>query len=97
MTTGELDYDELYHQEEGAEEIAFPTLSSFIWPYSFFVIGELLINFKKVNYTLMTIPSNWKPSVIYMCIMIVHLINYIYTYVHVHVHVHVCTYVFVSR
>ena len=27
MTTGELDYDELYHQQEGEDEIAFPPAS----------------------------------------------------------------------
>jgi len=31
MTTGELDFDDLYHQREGEDEIAFPPLSFLFW------------------------------------------------------------------
>ena len=31
MTTGGLDYDDLFHQQEGEEEIAFPPVSFILW------------------------------------------------------------------
>ena len=43
MTTGELDYNELYHQEEGAEELAFPPASFYLW-IVFLVLMPVLLN-----------------------------------------------------
>ena len=31
MTTGELDYDDIFHQQEGEEEIAFLPTSFILW------------------------------------------------------------------
>ena len=43
MTTGELDYDELYHQREGEQEIAFPPVSFIIW-IIFLVLMPILLS-----------------------------------------------------
>jgi len=43
MTTGELDYDELYHQQEGEQEIAFPPVSFIIW-IIFLVLMPILLS-----------------------------------------------------
>jgi len=43
MTTGELDYDELYHQQEGEDEIAFPAVS-FLLMIIFLVLMPVLLN-----------------------------------------------------
>ena len=44
MTTGELGYDSLYHQEEGAEEIAFPPVSFLLWVIFLVLMPVLLSN-----------------------------------------------------
>ena len=43
MTTGELDYDELYHQQEGEDEIAFPAVS-FLLMIIFLVLMPVLLS-----------------------------------------------------
>ena len=43
MTTGELDYDEIFHQQEGEEEIAFPAVSFILW-IIFLVLIPVLLN-----------------------------------------------------
>ena len=43
MTIGELDYDTVFHQEEGEMEIAFPVVSFFLW-IIFLVLMPLLLN-----------------------------------------------------
>ena len=43
MTTGELDYDEIFHQQEGEEEIAFPPVSFILW-IIFLVLIPVLLN-----------------------------------------------------
>ena len=43
MTTGELDYDDLFHQQEGEEEIAFPPVSFILW-IMFLVLIPILLN-----------------------------------------------------
>ena len=43
MTTGELDYDDLFHQQEGEEEIAFPPVSFILW-IIFLVLIPVLLN-----------------------------------------------------
>ena len=43
MTTGELDYDDLFHQQEGEEEIAFPPVSFIVW-IVFLVLIPVLLN-----------------------------------------------------
>ena len=44
MTTGELDYNEMFHQQEGEEEIAFPSLSFILWIIFLVMIPVLLNN-----------------------------------------------------
>jgi len=44
MTTGELDYDELYHQQEGEDEIAFPPVSFLLWIIFLVLMPVLLSN-----------------------------------------------------
>ena len=44
MTTGELDYDELYHQEEGEDEIAFLPVSFLLWIIFLVLMPVLLSN-----------------------------------------------------
>ena len=44
MTTGELDYDELYHQQEGEQEIAFPPVSFILWIIFLVLMPVLLSN-----------------------------------------------------
>ena len=44
MTTGELDCDELYHQQEGEQEIAFPPVSFILWIIFLVVMPVLLSN-----------------------------------------------------
>jgi len=44
MTTGELDYDDLYHQEEGEDEIAFPPVSFLLWIVFLVLMPVLLSN-----------------------------------------------------
>ena len=48
MTTGELDYDELYHQQEGEEEIAFPEVSFLLW-VTFLILMPILLSNLLVN------------------------------------------------
>ena len=43
MTTGELDYDDIFHQQEGEEEIAFPPVSFILW-IIFLVLIPVLLN-----------------------------------------------------
>jgi len=44
MTTGELDYDELYHQQESEDEIAFPPVSFLLWIMFLVLMPVLLSN-----------------------------------------------------
>lgn len=44
MTTGELDYSDLYHQQEGEHRIAFPQLSYYFWIIFLVLMPVLLIN-----------------------------------------------------
>ena len=44
MTTGELGYDELYHQQEGEQEIAFPPASFLLWIIFLVLMPVLLSN-----------------------------------------------------
>ena len=44
MTTGELDYNEMFHQQEGEEDIAFPSLSFILWIIFLVMIPVLLNN-----------------------------------------------------
>ena len=44
MTTGELDYDEMFHQKEGEDEIAFPLVSFILWIIFLVLIPVLLSN-----------------------------------------------------
>ena len=44
MTTGELDYDDLYHQQEGEDEIAFPPVSFLLWIIFLVLMPVLLSN-----------------------------------------------------
>ena len=44
MTTGELGYDELYHQQEGEQEIAFPPASFLLWIIFLILMPVLLSN-----------------------------------------------------
>ena len=44
MTTGELDYDAIFHQQEGEEEIAFLPVSSILWVIFLVLIPVLLNN-----------------------------------------------------
>ena len=44
MTTGELDFDDLYHQQEGEDEIAFPPLSFLLWIVFLVLMPVLLSN-----------------------------------------------------
>ena len=43
MTTGELDYDDIFHHREGEEEIAFPLISFPLW-IIFLVMMPVLLN-----------------------------------------------------
>ena len=43
MTTGELDYDNIFHHREGEEEIAFPLISFPFW-IIFLVMMPILLN-----------------------------------------------------
>ena len=43
MTTGELDYDDIFHHKEGEEEVAFPMISFPLW-IIFLVIMPVLLN-----------------------------------------------------
>ena len=43
MTTGELDYDDIFHHREGEEEIAFPLISFPFW-IIFLVMMPILLN-----------------------------------------------------
>ena len=43
MTTGELDYDDIFHQQEGEEEIAFLPTSFILW-IVFLVLIPVLLN-----------------------------------------------------
>ena len=43
MTTGELDYDDIFHHKEGEEEIAFPVVSFPFW-ILFLVMMPVLLN-----------------------------------------------------
>ena len=44
MTTGELDYDDLFHQQEGEDEIAFPPVSFILWVVFLVLMPVLLSN-----------------------------------------------------
>ena len=44
MTTGELDYDVLYHQQGGEEEVAFPPVSFLLWIIFLVLMPVLLSN-----------------------------------------------------
>ena len=44
MTTGELDYDDNFHQQEGEEEIAFLPVASILWIIFLVLILILLDN-----------------------------------------------------
>jgi len=44
MTTGELDFDDLYHQQEGEDEIAFPPVSFLLWIVFLVLMPVLLSN-----------------------------------------------------
>ena len=44
MTTGELDYDVIFHQQEGEEEIAFLPVASILWIIFLVLILILLDN-----------------------------------------------------
>jgi len=44
MTIGELDYDELYHQQEDENEIAFPPVSFLLWIIFLVLMPVLLSN-----------------------------------------------------
>ena len=44
MTIGELDYDEMFHQQEGGDEIAFPPASFILWIIFLVLIPVLLSN-----------------------------------------------------
>ena len=43
MTTGELDYDGIFHQQEGEEELAFLPVSFILW-IVFLVLIPVLLN-----------------------------------------------------
>ena len=43
MIIGELDYDELFHQQEGEEEIAFPEVSFLLW-VTFLILMPILLS-----------------------------------------------------
>ena len=43
MTTGELGYDDIFHQQEGEEEIAFLPVSFILW-IVFLVLIPVLLN-----------------------------------------------------
>ena len=49
MTTGELDFDDLFHQQEGEDEIAFPPLSFLLW-IIFLVLMPVLLSNLLVSY-----------------------------------------------
>jgi len=55
MIIGELDYDELYHQQEGEEEIAFPEVSFILWVTFLVLMPILLSNFLVSCYILATL------------------------------------------
>jgi len=44
MTTGELDYDEIFHQQEGEKEIAFLPVAFIVWVIFLVLIPVLLNN-----------------------------------------------------
>ena len=52
MTTGELDYDDIFHHKEGEEEIAFPLISFPLWVI-FLVMMPVLLN----NYLVRWMPD----------------------------------------
>ena len=52
MTTGELDYDEIFHQQEGKNEIAFLPVSFLLWVVFLVLIPVLLNNLLVSSYFL---------------------------------------------
>jgi len=44
MCTGELDYDDLFHQQEGEDEITFPPVSFILWIHFLVLMPVLLSN-----------------------------------------------------
>ena len=53
MTTGELDYDEIFHQQEGEEELAFLPVSFILWIVFLVLIPVLLNNLLVSWYSLL--------------------------------------------
>ena len=53
MTTGELDYDEIFHQQEGEEELAFLPVSFILWIIFLVLIPVLLNNLLVSWYSLL--------------------------------------------
>ena len=67
MTTGELDYDDIFHQQEGEEEVGFPLISFPLWVI-FLVMMPVLLNNYLVRWRHIKLPLLAYSSIVCQCV-----------------------------